>query len=256
MDYNWLTALIVLLHIVVFIGFDLVLRTIIHKNKKWLSWRFSLQIGKVMVVVSLIIVCLLRFKVIENISGALIASSSLLVAVLGFAAQESLNNVLSGIMIAKSKPFDIGQRVVIEEKHITGIIVDISLRHTVIQKFNNATVIVPNSVMNTVVIENSSYNENMIANFLDILVAYESDIDKAIEIVNEVVTGHELFLDGYDPCVLVRNLAMNGFSVRATVWTKTISENFKACSDIRVEIKKKFDAAGIEIPYGHVKVIG
>lgn len=255
MDYNLVTMLIILLHIILFIAFDVALRIIVHKNKKWLSGRFSLQISKVVVIVSLIIICLLRFKVIENISGALIASSSLLVAVLGFAAQESLNNVLSGIMIAKSKPFDIGQRVVIEEKHITGIIVDISLRHTVIQKFNNATVIVPNSVMNTVVIENSSYNENMIANFLDISVAYESDIDKAIDIVEDVVTSHALFLHGYDPCVLVRNLAMNGFSVRATVWTKTISENFKACSDIRIEIKKRFDAVGIEIPYEHVKVI-
>ena len=109
--------------------------------------------------------------------------------------------------------------------------------------------------MNTVVIENSSYNENMIANFLDISVSYESDIDKAVEIVTEVVTKHELCLPDYDPNVLVRNLAMNGYSVRATVWTKTISENFKACSDIRIEIKKRFDDVGIEIPYGHIKVI-
>lgn len=250
-----INVLIVLVHIGVFVCLDVVLRVIVQKNKKWLSVRFALQIGKVMVVISLIIICLLRFEIIENISGALIASSSLLVAVLGFAAQESLNNVLSGIMIAKSKPFDIGQRVVIEEKNITGIIVDITLRHTVIQKYNNAMVIIPNSVMNTVVIENSSYNENMIANFLDVLVAYESDIDKAVEIVRKVVIKHKYFLPDYDPCVLVRNLSVNGYNVRATVWTETISENFKACSDIRVEIKKCFDEAGIEIPYGHIKVV-
>lgn len=251
----FINTLIIVLHIAVFVALDVILRAIIRKNKKWLSWRFSLQIGKVIVVVSLFIICLLRFKVIENISGALIASSSLLVAVLGFAAQESLNNVLSGIMIAKSKPFDIGQRVVIEEKNITGTIVDITLRHTVIRKFNNATVIIPNSVMNMVVIENSSYNENKIANFLDITVAYESNIHKAIEIVRDVVIEHELYLPDYDPCVLVRNLGMNGYNVRATVWTDTISDNFKACSDIRVEIKRRFDDAQIEIPYGHIKII-
>lgn len=255
MDKNLITILLILAHVLLFAMCDVALRVIVRKNKKWLSWRFTLQIGKVLVVVSLVIVCLVRFKVIEYLSGPLLASSSLLVAVLGFAAQQSLNNVLSGIMIAKSKPFDIGQRVVIEEKHITGTIVDITLRHTVIQKFNNATVIIPNSVMNMVVIENSSYNENKIANFLDILVSYESDIDKAIEIVRDVVTNHKLYLQNYDPCVLVRNLGMNGYNVRATVWTETISDNFQACSDIRVEVKRRFDEAGIEIPYGHIKVV-
>jgi len=255
MEGNLLTFLIVSLHIIIFVGLNLVLNRLVQQNKKCLGVIFSLQISKVAVIVSLLIVCLLRFNIIENISGMLIASSSLLVAVLGFAAQESLNNVLSGIMIAKSKPFEIGQRIVIEEKNITGTVVGISLRHTVIRKINNATVIIPNSVMNTVVIENSSYNENTIANFLDITIDYCSDINKAIDVVHQVVSNHPLFLKDADPTVLVRNLGPNGYGVRATVWTNTISENFKACSDIRIELKKRFDEAGIEIAYGHVKVV-
>lgn len=255
MEGNLITILIILVHIVVFVVLNLILNRLVQQNKKCLGVIFSLQISKVLVVISLLIVCLLRFNIIENISGMLIASSSLLVAVLGFAAQESLNNVLSGIMIAKSKPFEIGQRIVIEEKNITGTVVGISLRHTVIRKINNATVIIPNSVMNTVVIENSSYNENTIANFLDITIDYYSDINKAIDIIHQVVLKHPLFLKDADPTALVRNLGLNGYEVRATVWTNTVSENFKACSDIRIELKKRFDEAGIEIPYGYVKVV-
>lgn len=254
MEYGVITALIIVAHLVCFFALDLILKRLVQQKKKCLGVIFSLQISKVVVLASLLIVCLLRFKVVENISGLLIASSSLLVAVLGFAAQESLNNVLSGIMIAKSKPFEIGQRIVIEEKNITGTVVGISLRHTVIRKINNATVIIPNSVMNTVVIENSSYDENSIANFLDITVAYDSDIHKAVKIIEEVVLSNKFFLKGYDPSVLVRKLDPNGYSVRATVWTKTVSENFKACSDIRIEIKRRFDEEGIEIPYSHMQV--
>lgn len=255
MENNLLTGLIILVHIIGFGILNLVLKRLVLENKKCLGVIFSLQISKVVVVTSLIIVCLLRFNIVENISGMLIASSSLLVAVLGFAAQESLNNVLSGIMIAKSKPFEIGQRIVIEEKNITGTVVGISLRHTVIRKINNATVIIPNSVMNTVVIENSSYNENTIANFLDITIDYLSDINLAVDIISDVISKHPLFLRDADPSVLVRTLGLNGYGVRATVWTNTVTDNFKACSDIRIELKKRFDEAGIQIAYGHVKVV-
>lgn len=251
---NIITVMIIVSHILIFVVLNVSLSFVIRKNKKSLSIRFALQIGKVIVVISLIVVCVLRFGVIDNISGVLIAGSSLFVAILGFAAQESLNNVLSGLMIAKSKPFDIGQRVVIEEKNITGTIIDITLRHTVIKKINNATVIIPNSIMNNVVIENSSYNKNKIANFLDIMVSYESDINRAVRIVEDVVVSNKLFLSDYDPSVLVRSLGSNGYCVRATVWTKTVSENFRACSDIRIGIKKRFDEEGIEIPYSHMQV--
>ena len=255
LDHGLFTALIVSIHIIVFLILNLLLNWLIQQNKKCLGVIFSLQISKVVVITSLLIVILLRFGFVENISGMLITGSSLLVAVLGFAAQESLNNVLSGIMIAKSKPFEIGQRIVIEEKNITGTVVGISLRHTVIRKINNATVIIPNSVMNTVVIENSSYDENIVANFLDITIDYYSDINEAIMIITEVVSHHPFFIDGSDPCVLVRSLGLNGYCVRATVWTSTVAKNFEACSDIRIELKKQFDEAGIEIAYGHVKVI-
>lgn len=225
------------------------------KKKKNIELSFSLQIFKIAIIVSAIIFSLLRFEIIKELSTTLIAGSSLIVAVLGFAAQESLNNVISGVMIAKSKPFDIGERVILEEYNITGTIVDITLRHTVVRKFNNATVIVPNSIMNKAVIENSSCGENEIANFMDISVSYESDINKAMEIISDTIKSHELFLNSKDSNVMVRDLGPEGYSVRGTVWTNTISENFEACSDIRVGIKKRFDEEGIEIPYNHIHLV-
>ena len=251
---NLLAVLIIfLIHAFVYVVIRIIEKKL--KKKKNIELNFFLQIIKIAIVVSAIFISLLRFEIIKEISTTLIAGSSLIVAVLGFAAQESLNNVISGVMIAKSKPFDIGERVVLEEYNITGTIEDITLRHTVIRKFNNATVIVPNSVMNKAVIENSSYDKNEIANFLDISVSYESDVEKAMQIIYDTIKSHDFVIDDKEPNVMVRDLGAESYIVRGTVWTNNISENFKACSDIRINVKKRFDEAGIEIPYNHIHII-
>ena len=55
--------------------------------------------------------------------------------------------------------------------------------------------------------------------------------------------------------VLMRAFESSGVALRARVWTKTVDDNFKACSDIRVELLKRFRKEGIEIPYTKVKLV-
>ena len=216
---------------------------------------FNFRMAQTILSIIMVIAIMLQFEATKEIYSSILTNISLIVVVLGFIVQESLTNILSGIMISKSKPFDIGQRVVIEEKNITGTIEEITLQHTVIKKANNATVIIPNSIMNTAIIENSAYNgENAIANFLDISVSYESDIDKAIKIITEIVISHPSFLKDKTCSTLVRNLGASGYDVRAIVWTSTVAENFQTCSDLRVAIKKAFDENNIIIPYNRVEV--
>ena len=55
--------------------------------------------------------------------------------------------------------------------------------------------------------------------------------------------------------VLMRAFESSGVALRARVWTKTVDDNFKACSDIRVELLRRFRSEGIEIPYTKVKLV-
>ena len=221
-----------------------------------ISVSFNFRLFRTLIAVIAIVVIMLQFDSTKQIYSSILTNMSLLVVVIGFIAQESLKNIISGIMIAKSKPFNTGQRVVLEQYNITGTVVEITLQHTVIQKVNNTTVIVPNSIMSNTIVENSAYQgDNMIANFLDIQVAYESDVEQAMNIIKEVMIKHPFYVKEKAPTVLVRNLGTEGYDVRATIWTNSVSENFQACSDMRIQIKKEFDKNNIEIPYNHMNLL-
>ena len=149
---------------------------------------------------------------------------------------------------------------------ITGYIDAITLRHTVIINIlDSSRVIVPNSKMDTCVIENTYINSDASNSaFLDISITYESDLEKAVELLRQVVQEHPSVAEERrrrgitDPVpVLVWELADSGIVLRATVITKTVEENFVVCSDIRRTLIKRFkEEADLDMAYPHMHVVG
>lgn len=271
-DYPWLSIgvkvgviLIVSICIIKWLSWSYRKGVSLNDNKEEIHKKFAYKIGKVVVCILSLYGVLLQLPFMKEFVSLLGTSSSLLVAVLGFAAQEALGNIVSGIFISFSKPFNIGDRVVISEKDVTGIVEDITIRHTVVRTSGNTRVLIPNSIMNGVLIENSNFADDKVCNFLDVSVAYEADIDKARDIIRDLVRNHRYFLDyrteedkkaGRDDVrVLVRNLGDSGVDLRCSVWTRTISENFEMCSELRHDIVIEFAKQGIEIPYPHIQLM-
>lgn len=231
------------------------------KQKNNLHIRYLRNILRGVIVVATLCVIASFFEETQKALSVILASSGLLVAVLGFAAQESLSNIINGLFISIFRPFEIGDRVTLTGKNITGLIEDITLRHTVIKTIMNTRLIIPNSIMNKEIIDNSHYNDLRSANLLDVWVSYESDIRLAMEIIKDLILNHPLVIDirtdftQPQVVVMVRELGDSGICLRSTVWTSTIDENFTACSDLRLQIKEEFQKRGIEIPYPHRKII-
>jgi len=187
---------------------------------------------------------------------ALLAGSGLVVLTIGLAAQESLGNAFSGLFISMFKPFEVGDRVHLTKADITGFIEDITIRHTVIRTFMNSRIIIPNSVMNKELIENANFCNPQASNFIDVIITYDSDVDTASEIIAQVIEEHPDFVDPRTPeqmntapkvRVFVRALGLYGVELRASMWTATVTNNFAACSDVRLGIMKEFEKAGIRI---------
>lgn len=202
---------------------------------------------------------------LSKLTQTLLAGSGIVAVVVGLAAQDSFGNLLSGLFISVFKPFNIGDRVKLVNSGITGYIEDITLRHTIIRTFINSRVIIPNSTINSELIENSNFTTTVSSSFVDVMVSYESDIRLAMRIMASVIGSHDLYLDQRTPeeiaagvpkvQVLVRELADSGVCLRASMWTKTVSENFQACSDVRLMLMDAFRKIGIEIPYNKIVVI-
>lgn len=199
------------------------------------------------------------FETTKNLSTTLLTSSSLLVAVAGFAAQEVLADIISGLMLSWQKPFDIGEKINITDLGISGIIESMTIRHVVIRTYHNSRLLVPNSIINKAVIENSNYSHNFVGSYLEIPIDYHSDINKAITIMEDTIEKNPLVIklpeDEKKATVLIKDFSENGIILKCTIRTKDLDDNFTACSDLRKDIKNEFDKENIKIYYQRIKVI-
>jgi len=234
------------------------------KNSQFLFRKFLYNILQTCIYVFGALFAVGQIPQLSSIVQTIIAGSGILALAISLSAQESLNNIISGMFITLFKPFEVGDRVTLVDNAITGTIEDITLRHTIIKTFTNTRIIVPNSVINKGIIENSNIVDSRASSFVDVWVAYESDIDMAMRIMAAIIGNHPLFWDTRSEeekatlpkvKVYVRELGSSGIALRASMWTKTVNENFDACSDVRLQIKKAFDSVGIEIPYTKYTVL-
>ena len=201
---------------------------------------------------------------LRTISLSVFASAGVLAVILGFAAQQAFSNIISGIFIAIFRPFKVGDRIRLNE-NLFGVVVDITLRHTVIRNFENKHFLVPNSVISNEIIENENFDDEKICKYVNIGISYDSDIKKARKIMQEEAMKHPLYIDNRtkqekeanEPSVLVKVLGFGDSSVnlRAWVWAKNPRDAFRMGCDLNESIKERFDKEGIEIPFPYRTIV-
>lgn len=233
---------------------------ILIQRKKSLHDRFFISCAKGILVVLTILVFGMQFSITRELTLTLFQSASLMVAVIGFAAQAVLADVIAGMVLSFAKPFDVGERIVLENMGIAGIVENITMRHTVIRAYDGSRVLVPNSVVNKQVLRNSNFDGNVIGTFLEISVAYEADLERAIQVVKEAVLAEPAVVDKSkgngekEISVLLSSMNDSGCVIKTTIWTETVDESFRAASNIRLRIIREFTKERIEIPYPHVSI--
>ena len=231
----------------------MILKLVSGKRKK-LHVRFICSLLRVLVIIGVLIAALQVYFDLTKVLTAVLTGGGLVLAILSFAAQKSLNNILSGIAISFSRPFDLGDKIKIisgGSVMAEGTVTDITLRHTVVMTYDGQACMVPNGVMNESMLLNVSH-EDRIGNFLEITVGYSDDLDKALKLMEEVVRATENVLDCTKP--LICRFDPDGPVVKTTVWTKTVAENFVACGSIRKRLIETYRENGITIPYKTVTI--
>lgn len=256
--------------IILLIIFVLIINKIINKlmHKKIddpLKLVFPMRIKKMIIITIIIAAIMGELTATQTIIKALLASGGILAVIIGLASQEAASNIINGFMIMTYKPYKIGDFVNVQEYNVRGTVIDISIRQSVIETIERTQIIIPNTIMNKAIIENISNVQNQKANHLVIEISYESDIKKAISIIQEEGNKHPLCLDGRSeeqkqenvPIIDVYCTAFNesGIQLRATVLSKDNATGFKLLSDLRLKIKERFDSEGIVIPYPHRVII-
>ncbi|MDW7690643.1 mechanosensitive ion channel family protein [Flammeovirgaceae bacterium SG7u.111] len=196
----------------------------------------------------------------KHLALSLFAGAGIFAAFLGFASQQAFSNIVSGIFIVIFKPFRVGDFIKIGAD-ILGQVEDITLRHTVINGLENRRIIIPNSSISSDTIVNSSITDEKICRFVEMDISYDSDVDKAMKIMEEEALAHPSCLDNRSeedkkegaPQVIIRltQFMDSAVRLRAYVWAKDTPSAFIMNCDLNYSIKKRFDAEGIEIPFPH-----
>ena len=256
------TTVTVVLIIFVTLAVGLLHRVLYKRvSPKHLFWLFLNSIIQGIIYVVGLILAVSRVPQLGRLTTTLLAGSGIVALAVSLSAQESLSNIVSGLFISLFRPFNVGDRIKLVSSGVVGYVESITLRHTVIKTLTNTRITVPNSIMNKEIIENSNLVETMASYYVDVSISYESDIERARRIMADIIGSHPLYVDvrknksEEKVPVLMRAFESSGIALRARVWTKTVDDNFKACSDIRIELLKQFRKSGIEIPYTKIKIV-
>ncbi|CEN52165.1 mechanosensitive ion channel family protein [Capnocytophaga canis] len=252
---EWITSLIDFIPtligaIVFFIVGKYAIRLIMKLLKRVMERReldSSLQIFLTQLVRWVLYIAL--FLIIIQIIGipatqffAILASAGVAI---GLALQGSLSNFAGGIMILILKPFRIGDNI--EAKNERGTVKSIGLFYTTLNKFNNEEVIIPNGPLFGDSIINFSREDKRRVKVM-VGIGYDSDLQKAKEILLNIASQDKRAFDTPAPVVFVEELADSSVNISLRYWCN--NDDYWNCYFETIEqIKLRFDEEGIEIPF-------
>ncbi|WP_426485661.1 mechanosensitive ion channel family protein [Flavobacterium sp. 2] len=195
-----------------------------------------------------------EFKIIGH---SFLAGAGVISLVAGLASQQALSNIVSGIFLVIFKPFKINDKITIN--NFVGTVEDINLRQVVLKDAENNRIIIPNSVISNQIIVNTNMHDTKCCKIIEIGIGYDSDLEKALEIMKDEIAKHPFFIDTRTkeaknqkaPLVVARVVALADSSVnlKAWAWAKNSTDGFIMYCDLLQSIKKRFDEAKIDIPY-------
>ena len=170
--------------------------------------------------------------------------------ILGFAFQESLGNLASGMMIAINQPFKVGDYVAVGG--IEGSVRELNMMAATLATGDNKKVVVPNKVIWGAPITNYTAMDKRRVD-MAVAVAYGMDIRKARRVALDVMRSHPLVLA--DPAPIAEVLSMGDSAVNLVMrpWTKP-ADYWTVLFAVNQAVKEAFDKNGIEIPFPQLEV--
>lgn len=200
-----------------------------------------------------------RIPTLHSFGKTLFAGAGIAAAIIGFASQEAFSNIISGVFIVIFKPFSVGDYIKLLTSNQIGIVEDITIRHTIIKSIENRRIVIPNSVISREAILNSTIKDPRVKFNLEVVVVYESNIDRTLEIMKEEAQKHPDFIDGRtelqrrqnEPVVVAKVVALedNGVRCRAYVWAPDNDAAFEMKCDLLKSLKDRYDQEGIQISH-------
>lgn len=183
--------------------------------------------------------------------GAALAGIGVVGVAIGFAAQDSLANIIAGFLIFVDKPFEVGDWVTVADNY--GAVSDITMRSTRIRTNRNTYVVIPNkTIIDTVLVNHSKHGETRVD--VPIGIAYKESIARAREVVLDAIGQVDGIVERPAPDLVVTDLGASSVNMKVRVWIDDASREQPVFFRVMEASKLALDTAGIEIPYNHLQL--
>ncbi|HEY7774719.1 MAG TPA: mechanosensitive ion channel domain-containing protein [Marinagarivorans sp.] len=166
---------------------------------------------------------------------------------IGFGLQEIVANFISGIIILFERPIRVGDLVTINGQ--TGVVHRIQIRATTLRDFDNKELLVPNKEFITSSLLNWTLSDKEVRILLPVGIAYGSDVDLALELLEQAAVEHPEVLEEPAPMVTFESFGDNALSLYLRCRIASVDDRLQIVTELHKAINAKYNAAGIAIAF-------
>ena len=208
------------------------------------------ELGPMVKKAAMIIIYFFAFSIILdlfNISiSALIATAGVASAALALASQETLSNMLGGLAIVIDRPFRVGDWIELTDGRV-GVVTEIGLRTTRIRQFDGTALVVPNKDMANTRVINYALPTPQAAIRQTIRVTYDTAVEKAKQILLDVMQSHPEVLKDPAPGVWLTTFDTYSLNLFMSCWVDSYTNRFRVTDELNMQILRAFRENGITI---------
>jgi potassium efflux system protein len=166
---------------------------------------------------------------------------------IGFGLQAIVNNFASGLILLFERPIKVGDTIQIGSD--LGEVKNMGLRATVIQTFDNAEIVVPNSDLITGQVTNWTLAERRARIRVTVGVAYGSEVSKVLEVLKGCANENPMVLNSPEPSAFFLAFGASSLDFELRVWIPEYLNKTQVLSDLNQDIENEFALNEIEVPF-------
>ena len=215
-----------------------------HKDKVTTSHYLFQTVRATVWIVGLTII-FRQIKPLSTIGNTILGATSIIAVAVGIAAQATFGNYIAGFFLAIHQPFKVGDIIFIKERGLSGTVKEITFRHTVLLTQEQTEIIIPNTVMNNVAIEdmsNGHYSE-----LIELHVKGEADLKKLQTVIDGLLKEEKLIHHERGTDLVVRGIDRNGFTVAFPVHTDSLQDVGKVRNSLLPKLYQELKKEKIEL---------
>ena len=169
---------------------------------------------------------------------------------IGFAAQTSVSNLISGLFVLTEGSIHVGDTIIVGD--VTGIVDEVKLLSVRVHTYDNQMVRIPNSTIISSNLTNNSYHDKRRLT-LNVGVDYSTDMKTALETLKKAPSLCPTVLSFPEPAVWFDGFADSSINLTVAVWFKP-ADFLQTKNDLYIAIKQVLDEANISIPFNQLDV--